>query len=173
MTLYVGEGPRGSNGARSTLHWISVFHSTTHNQTGPLWCWLLSGWARAHSRPLWVSPTNSPMRLGVSSAATSTPTGVFNQWFEALFPHTGTLGCVVCHLVHQLLPYRPAAAFPTPLHNPWPRWVRQPPPCHESFPSGCPSPHLLLVSMNVSSLFPWLLDFHTVQFSVSSCCFCF
>ena len=44
------------------------------------------------------------MRLGVSPAAASTPTGVFNQRFEALFPCTGTLGCgAVCHLVNQLL----------------------------------------------------------------------
>ena len=35
------------------------------------------------------------MRLGVSAIATSTPTGVSNQCFEALFPHTGTLGCAV------------------------------------------------------------------------------
>ena len=39
-----------------------------------------------------VSPTTSPVRLGVSPAAASTPTGVFNQRFEALFPHTGALG---------------------------------------------------------------------------------
>ena len=38
---------------------------------------------------------------------------------------------------------------------------------------GCPSPPLLLVWMNVSSLSPWLLDFHTVQFSFSSGCFLF
>ena len=36
------------------------------------------------------------MRLGVSPTAASTPTGVFSQRFEALFPCTGTLGCVVC-----------------------------------------------------------------------------
>ena len=90
------------------------------------------GWVCVHSRMLWVSPTNSPVRLGVFHAATSTPTGVFNGWFEALFPHTGTLGCAVCHLVHQLLPRQPAAALPTPLHNPPPLWVRQPPPCHKS-----------------------------------------
>ena len=46
--------------------------------------------------PLWVSPMNSPVRLGVSLAATPTPTGVFNQRFEALFPHAGALGCSVC-----------------------------------------------------------------------------
>ena len=65
---------------------------------------------------------NFPVRvlLGVSPADPPTPTGVFNQWFEALFPRAGTLGCTVCHLVHQLLPRRPAAALPTPLHNPHP-----------------------------------------------------
>ena len=42
-----------------------------------------------------VSPTTSPVRMGVSPAATSPPTGVFNQRFEALFPHAGALGCVV------------------------------------------------------------------------------
>ena len=98
MTLYVGEGPRGSNGAHLTLLRISVFHSDTHNQTGPLWCWFLSGWACAHSRPLWVSPTTSPVRLGVSPVAAPTPMGVFNQRFEALFPGAGALGCAVCFL---------------------------------------------------------------------------
>ena len=36
------------------------------------------------------------MRLGVSLTASSTLTGVFNHRFEALFPHAGTLGCMVC-----------------------------------------------------------------------------
>ena len=96
VTLYVGEGPRGSNGAHLTLLRISIFHSDTHNQTGPLWCWLPSGWACARPRPLWVSPTTSPVRLGVSPAAAPTPRGIFNQRFEALFPHAGALGCAVC-----------------------------------------------------------------------------
>ena len=93
---YVGEGPRGSNGAHSTLHLISVTASTTHNQIGPLWCWFPSGWACAHSRPPWVSPTTSPVSLGVSPAAAPTPTGIFNQGFEALFPRARALGCTVC-----------------------------------------------------------------------------
>ena len=96
VMLYVGEGLRGSNGARLILLRISVLHSDTHNQTGSLWCWFPSRWACAHSRPLWVSPTTSPVRLGVSPAATPTPTGAFNQRFEALFPCTGALGCTGC-----------------------------------------------------------------------------
>ena len=84
---------------------------------------------------LFVGETHS---LGVSLAATSTPMGVFNQRFEALFPCAGTLGCVVCHLVHQLLPQWPAAALPAPLHNLPPSWVHQPLPCHESSPPQLP-----------------------------------
>ena len=38
---------------------------------------------------------------------------------------------------------------------------------------GCLSQPLLLVWMNISSLTPWSLDFHTVQFSGSSGCFLF
>ena len=56
---------------------------------------LVPEWACAHSRPLWISPTTSPVRLGVSPAAAPTPMGVFNQRFEALFPCSGALGCSV------------------------------------------------------------------------------
>ena len=73
LVLYVGQGPRGSNGTCTTVCRISVTPSATHNQIGPLWCLFLSGWACALSRPLWVSPANSPVRLGVSLAATTTP----------------------------------------------------------------------------------------------------
>ena len=105
VTLYVGEGLRGSNGAYSTLHRISVTPSATHNQTGPLWCWFPSGWACAHSRPLWVSPTSSPVRLGVSPPAAPTPMGVFNQRFEASFPRARALVCLV-YLCANVWPWR-------------------------------------------------------------------
>ena len=96
VMLYVGEGLRGSNGACSTLHQISITPSATHNQIGTLWWWLQGGWACAHSGPLWVSLMTSPVRLGVSPAAAPTPRGVFNQRFEALFPCTVALGYSVC-----------------------------------------------------------------------------
>ena len=93
---------------------------------------------------------NSPVRLGVSPAAASTPTGVFNQRFEALFPHAGALSCAVCFapllflLVYLCANVGPqglpastlwgvlAAAWPAPFHNPPPHWVCQLPPCRES-----------------------------------------
>ena len=52
-------------------------------------------------------------------------------------------------------------------------WDHQPPLCHASSLPGCPSPPLLSVWMNVSSLTPWLSNFHTVRFSRSSGCFLF
>ena len=104
------------------------------------------------------------MKLGVSPASASTPTGVFSHWFEALFPHAGALGCIVCHRV---------ALLTCSIIRHLAGSTSRPPPCFRSSPSGCPSLPLLPVWMNVSSLTPWLLDFHTVQFSVSSGCFLF
>ena len=111
----------------------------------------------------------SPVRLGVSPAAASTPTGVFNQRFEALFRRAGALGCVVCFAPPPFLPVYLcanvgpqgllAAALPDLFHNLPPHWLREPLPCHKFSPPGCPSPPLLPVWMNVS---PWLSDFHTV-----------
>ena len=140
----LGRGPRGNNSTCSALCWLSVSSSATHNQIGPFWCCFLSGWICVCSRTLQVSRRNSPVRLGVCLTATSNPTGVFNQWFEALFPCTGALGYTPQGSVGlQLFPLvylhssvglpappgtallsPPAAALPTPLHNPPPRWFR-------------------------------------------------
>ena len=160
MTLSVGEGLRGNSAACSALCQFSVTSPTSHKQIGPSGADFLGGWVCVCSRALWISPTSSPMRLGVSPAAASTPTGVFNQRFEALFPRTGALGCAVCSAPSPFLPVYPcmnvgrrvcqglpttlwgllAAAQPALFHNPPPHWVCQPPPCHES------SPPWLLVS---------------------------
>ena len=168
-----GRSPRGSNGVCSTLCWFSVTPSTTHNQIGPFWCCFLSGWVCVHSRTLWVSPTSSPVRLGVSPAATSTPHRCFQSVVWGFISPRWNSG--LCGLLPgpPAAPCQPAAALPTPLHNLPPHWLRQPPPCRESSPPGCLSLPLLPVWMNVSSLSPWLSDFHTVQFSVSSGCFFF
>ena len=57
-----------------------------------------------------------------------------------------------------------------PVHKPQPCLVLKLLPCHESSPPSSPSLPLLPVWVNVSSLTPWLLDFHTVRFSVSFAC---
>ena len=108
--------------------------------------------------------TQLSCEAGSFSTAASTPTGVFSQRFEALFPHAGALGWVVC-LAPQLflLVYLTRNVGPP---------VLQPLPC-EFCPTSCPSPPLLLVWMSISSLSPWWSDFPTVRFSVSSGCFLF
>ena len=108
------------------------------------------------------------MRLGVSPGGILTPTGVFNQRFEALFPRAGTLGFKVCHLVHQLLPHCQLQLCPSRSTI---RHLAGSSSHHlaaSPIPPGCPSLPLLLVWINVSSLSPWLLDLHTIRFSVSS-----
>ena len=87
------------------------------------------------------------------------PPQVFSvRGFEALFYHTGTLGCMVYLAPHLLLPvYLHTNVGPPRSSNH----------CLHPFPPGCPSLPLLPVWMNVSSLTPWLSDFHTIQFSLS------
>ena len=81
-----GRGPRGNSASCSALCQLAVTFPATHKQSGPFWCRFLGRGVCVCYRTLWVSPTNSPVRLGVSPAAASTPTGVFSQRFEALFP---------------------------------------------------------------------------------------
>ena len=79
------------------------------------------------------------------------------------FIHTEMWDCPVCKmlmcLVYQCLPGPP---YPSSCH------LSINPLC-----PGCLSPPLLPVWVNVSSLTPWLLDFHIVRFFVSSGCFLF
>ena len=111
------------------------------------------------------------------------PTGVFNRRFEALFPHAGTLGCVVCFAPLLFLPVYLcadvgpwglpattlwgllAAVWPALLHSPPPRWICQLPLCHKSstpqLPISAPSTVLdecfffisLVVGLPYSSIF--------------------
>ena len=93
-----GQGPRGNNAACLALGWLSVTSPATHMQIGPFWCWFPGGWVCAHSRTLGVSPVNSPVRLGVSPAA-STPTGVFSQRFWGFISPCWNPG--LCGLSHS------------------------------------------------------------------------
>ena len=174
----MGEGPRGSNSACSTLCQILVTPSATHNQIGPLWCWFPSKWARAHSRPLWVSPTTSPVRLGVSPAAAPPPRGIFNQRFEALFPRAGALGCAVCFTPCHLsgLSVRECGAVGSASGQTacpvCPTLCQSQSHSSNAIPllPGFRSLPLLLVWMKVYFFISLVLDFLTVRFSVSSGC---
>ena len=90
--------------------------------------------------------------------------------FEAVFSGAGSLSCAVC-LVPQLflIVYLHANVVPpSPSAAASPPWSSR---CHLAVSPrhlSCPSLPLLPVWMNVSSLSPWLSDFHTVLFSVSS-----
>ena len=82
-----GEGSRREQ-CQLLDSWLAFILTSpaTHKQIGPFWCWFLGGWVCVCSRTLWVSPTNSPVSLGVSSAA-STPTGFFqSQVLRLYFP---------------------------------------------------------------------------------------
>ena len=83
--------------------------------------------------------------------------------FEALFPCSGTLDCAV-YLASQLLllVYRQANVGPPSLPVAALLCVLSTPAAHLP---------LLPVWMNVSSLTPWMSDFHTVWFYGSSGCF--
>ena len=104
------------------------------------------------------------------------PPQVFTtKGFDVLFPHIGTLGCVVCLAPYLFFPVYlhtnggppnlPTAALPTPVTS---RCVGMCLVCLR-----CWSPPLFPVWMNVYSLTPWLSDFHIVQYSDSSGYFCF
>ena len=136
---------------------------------------------------------HSPVRLGLSPAAASTPTGVFNQGFEALFPRAGALGCAVCYAPHRsswficarmwgygVLPATLPAPFSATLSlalsvylcaNVGPQGllvVRLPACSSHTLPVSVPP--LLRVWMNISFLIYLVSDFLAFRFSVSSGC---
>ena len=119
----------------------------------------------------------SPVRLGVSPAAAPTLTSVFTQRFEALFPHAGALGCVVCFAPRCLSSLSvcecgaagcyPPHCLPRSSHTPpvWvPPWQREssPPQLPVSTPPTGLDECLFFISL--------VLDFLAVRFSVSSGC---
>ena len=166
-----GRGPRGNNGACSALCQFLVTSPDTPEKIGPFWCWFLGGWACALSRPLWVFPMNSPVRLEFLLLPPQPPQvfsvsglGLYFPTLEPLVLRSvtwSTSGCLTSQL--QLCPPRSTICHLTGSAS---RYLSASPLC-----PGCPSPPLLLVWMSVSSLSPWLSDFHIVWFSVSSGCF--
>ena len=157
-----GRGQRGNNASFGALCWLSVTSPAVPKQIGLFWCWFPDGLVCVHSRTLWVSPTNCPVRLGVYPA-TTTSTGFYSQRFWGFISPCWNPG-LYC-LSHSLV------VLPSYLHaNVGPPGPPSTALLWSSLPS-CLCLPLLPVWMNVSSLSPWLLEFHTVWFSVSSGCF--
>ena len=166
-------GSRGNNGSCSALCWISVPSPTTHNQIWPFWfCFTVCRFVYI------LGPHESPQGtllwgweflhccLNPHRCFQSEVWGFISLVLKPWVARSGLLpSCSSWFICRQMRDH--------PLHQPWPLWVHQRWPCPESSPLECPSPLLLLVWMNVSSLSPWLSDFHTVRYSVSSGCFLF
>ena len=75
-----GRGLRWNNAAFLAFGWHLVISPATHKQIVPFWCWFVGGRFCVHSRILWVSATNTLVRLGVSLAS-ATPTDFYRQRF--------------------------------------------------------------------------------------------
>ena len=170
LVLYVGEGSE-----REHCHLLSSLLAFSHFLHHPQSNWALlvlipGGWFCIHSRTLWVSPMNSPVRLGVSPTAT-THTGFFSQRFWGFISAYSNPG------LHSL---SFSAVVPSSLstHKCGTSWSASC--CHLPKSSshclaGCPlclSPPPLLFWINIA-LTPWLSDFHAVWFSGSSGCLLF
>ena len=114
---------------------------------------------------------NPPVRLGVSPTA-STPPGFFSQrfWgFMSLCWNSGLRGLSRSPVVPPgLSAHKCGASWATCSTSYYLTYLT----C-ESSPPRCPSLPLLPVWMNVSSLTPWLSNFHKVWFPGSSGCFLF
>ena len=157
VVLYVGEGSE-----RKQCPFQPAFsHFLCYPQAH--WALLMlipGGWVCVRSRTLWVSPTNSSVRPGVSPAA-ATPTGFYSQrfWgFISPFWNSGLPSLSCSPVVPPRLSAHKCGTAQSSSHH----LARGP------LHPGCPSPLLLPVWMKVSSLTPWLLDFHTVWFFGSS-----
>ena len=151
----LGRSARGNSDAWWALTWLSVTSPAIHKQVWPFWCWFPGGWVYVRSRILWVSPMNSPVRLGASLTATA-PTDFYSQrfWgFISLCWNPRLCGLSRSPVVPpRLSEHKRGTARSTSRH------LATSPLC-----PGCPSPPLLLVWMNVS-LTPQLSDFHQLIF---------
>ena len=183
VMLYVGEGSKREQPLARLSAGIQALLLLLTSKLGSF----PGRWVCVCSRTLWVSLTNSPMRLGVSPTA-STPTGfsvrgfrlyfpVLELWVvqSVLLPKSDLFLSVYLH-TNVGPPGPPAATLPT--------LVLQLPPCHKSSPRRLPisaSPtgldecsffKSLVVGLPYSSIFCqfWLFLFLNLFLSLFSLC---
>ena len=145
-----GRGLRGDNASCLALALLEVISLTTQANWALLV--LIPGCVGicVHSRTLWVSPTNSPVRLGVSST-TETPTGFSVRGFVASFPpcwNPGFCGLSSSPVVPPSLSSQKCGTARGHLAH----LVLHP--CRTSSPPQLPLSAPLLVWMSISSLTP-------------------
>ena len=120
-------GERGIDFSCSALSRLLVTSPAIHKQIGPFWCWFPGEWFCISFRTLWVSPTNSPIRLEVSPATSR----IFqSEYLRLYFP---TLESWVARSV--LLPICSSWFIRTQM---WDHWLCKLPPCHKSTPPWLP-----------------------------------
>ena len=144
--------------------WLAFSNFLCYKQIGAFWCWLPGEWVCVHLGP-WGSLQQTLLGGWEFLLPPQWPQVFTVRGFEAWFPHTGPLGCVVC-LAPQLF-------LLVSLHTNVGLPVCHSPPCRASSEPQLPSPPLLPVCLNISLLTPWLLEFHTVWFLGSSGYFLF
>ena len=121
--MYVGEGSKREQ-SRLLSSWLAFSHFLCYPQSNWALLVLILRWVGLCMfwDPVGLSNELSCEAGSFPCCCRLNPTGVFNQWFEALFPHAGTVGCAVYGWVHQLppccessLPCLPIPAPPTGL----------------------------------------------------------
>ena len=145
-----GRDPRGNNATSLALTPLSKTPSTTHKQIGPFWCWFLGGWVCVHFRTLWVSPTNSPVRLGVSPTVATPHRILQSECLRLYFSSFSLPSCsshFICTQMWNNLICQPPTRRPQPTSCCLATWFSLPHRLGLSLP-------LLPVWMNVSSLTP-------------------
>ena len=174
-----GRGSRRNNGACSSLCQFSVTTSTTHSLIGPFWCWF-PGWrACVHCRSL-QTPCGSLQEALLSGwefllLPPQAPQVFSIRGLRLCFPGLGPWVVQSVSLPTGSSPFICPQMWDNPVHNLLP--CPSGPPavtCLQVSLSGCSRSWLLLLLwVSVSPLTPWLSNFPTVRFSVSSGCFCF
>ena len=118
QVLYVGEGSK-----REQCCFFGSLVAFNHFLCYPQANWallvLIPGWMDCvHSNTLWVSPTNFPLRLGVSPTA-ATPTGFFSQrlWgFISFLWNSGLRGLPGSPVVPLVYPHKCGTTSHCPAH---------------------------------------------------------
>ena len=147
---------RGNSAACSALKLAFSHFPCYPKQIGPSWCWFPGGRVCVRSRTLWGLSNELSCETG-SFSHCHNPTGFYSQRFWGVISprwNPGLLGLSHSSVVPPSLSAHKCGTTQSTSHH----FAGSP------LHPGCLSSPFLPVWMNVSSLTPWLLNFHTVWF---------